>query len=279
MTIERIVVAADESEASRRGIRTGLAWAARLEAAVTLYHVEARRPAAAAAPSAVSRGAEASGAWDTVAALEQWTRTELADRPELPVPTFDTGSGLPGIEIPRFAERTGAGLLVLGRKPRSPTQRLFEGDTADAVARRSTVPCLFVRRPLGIPARLLVAMDGTERGLSVLRFALALATELRSALSGVIVEPAIEGEPAALARSVPSARTAALQRRLEGVVEPLRVRRGEPAAEILREVDATGAEVIVVGYRRGGPPGPVEGRSVARRVAHRASCTVLTVPL
>jgi nucleotide-binding universal stress UspA family protein len=244
-----------------------------------VYHVEARQPAPALARFADTEGSEPAGAWDAVAALERWTRTELADRPELPVPTFDTGSGLPGIEIPRFAERRGAGLLVLGRKPRSPTQRLFEGDTADAVARRSTVPCLFVRRPLGIPSRLLVAVDGTERGLSVLRFALGLATGLRSALSGVIVEPVLDGKPAALAQSVPSARTTALQRRLEGVVEPLRIRHGEPAAEILRTADDTRAEVIVLGFRRGGPPGVVEGGSVARRVAHRASCAVLTVPL
>jgi len=37
--------------------------------------------------------------------------------------------------------------------------------------------------------------------------------------------------------------------------------------------------VIIIGYRRGGPPGLIEAGSVARQVAHHAPCAVLTVPL
>jgi len=279
MKIDRIVAAADESEASRQAIRAALAWAHRLRADVTLYHVAAQRPVAALAHLGGGEGVEPASVLDGTGAIGHWVAGELAERPGQPVLTIETGRGLPGIEIPRFAERAGAGLLVLGRKPRSQAQRLFEGDTADAVARRSTVPCLFVRGPLGVPVRMLVAVDGTDRGLAVLRFALGVATGLSSPLSGVIVEPAHAGEPAELARTVPSARVEALQRRLDGAVQPLVVRRGDPATEILRAADHTRADVVVIGYRRGGPPGLIEGRSVARRVAHRAACAVLTVPL
>ncbi len=273
MSIDRIVVAVDESEVGRQGIRTALIWGERLRAEVTPYHVAAPRPV----PAFADLGGVSE--IEPAHAVDQWIAGELADRARQPVAALATGYGLPGVEIPRFAERARAGLVVLGRKPRSQTQRLFEGDTADAVARRSTVPCLFVRGPLGVPARLLVAIDGTDRGLGVLRFALAIAVGLGSRLSGVIVEPAHAEEPAELARSVVSARTAALQRRLDGAVQPLVVHRGDPATEILRAADDTRADVVVIGYRRGGPPGLVEGGSVARRVAHRASCAVLTVPL
>ena len=58
--------------------------------------------------------------------------------------TTSSAYGLPGIEIGRFAEHVRADLLVLGRKQRSRGQRLLLGDTADAVARRSRIPCLFV---------------------------------------------------------------------------------------------------------------------------------------
>ena len=275
MELERIVVAADESEVGREGVRTALAWRAPLGAAVTLFHVLPRAPAAALE---LAGGGGNGGQPDPLAALEAWAAAEAAAQGQ-PLPSVAAGQGLPGVEIPRFAEQAGAGLLVVGRKPRSFAQRLYEGDTADAVARRSTVPCLFVCRPLRIPRRLLAAMDGTDRGMRVLQFALALAAPLRARLSGVTVERLHAGEPAGLARSVPVARTVALQRRLNGAVEPLLVRQGDAATEILQAAQEVGAEVIVIGYRRGGPPGLIEAGSVARYVAHHAPCAVLTVPL
>jgi nucleotide-binding universal stress UspA family protein len=275
MELDRIVVAADESEAGRQGVRAALAWSVPLGAAVTLFHVLPRVPAAALPGTGKKAG---SGA-DPLSALEAWVTAEIAERSGVKYPAVEAGYGLPGIEIPRFAEQASAGLLVVGRKPRSLAQRLCEGDTADAVARRSTVPCLFVRRPLAVPDRMLVALDGTDRGFRVLQAACAFATGLGSRLSGVIVERLHPGEPRTLAGSVPTARTAALQRRLNGAVAPLLVRQGDPAAEILKAADDISADVIVMGYRRGGPPGMIEAGSVARYVAHRAPCAVLTVPL
>ena len=277
MELERIVAAADESEAGRQGIKAALAWSVPLDATVTLFHVLPR--ASAAALTLTGGGRERAHGGDSLSALESWVAAEVGERGEQAVPTIEAGYGLPGVEIPRFAEQTGAGLIVVGRKPRSLAQRLYEGDTADAVARRSTVPCLFVRRPLQVPSRILVAVDGTERGMRVLQFALAIATRLRSRLGGVIVERLHPGEPRGLAASVPTARTATLQRRLDGAVEPLLVRHGHPSTEILRAADDVGADVIVIGYRRGGPPGMIEAGSVARYVAHHALCAVLTVPL
>ncbi|HEX2449581.1 MAG TPA: universal stress protein [Gemmatimonadales bacterium] len=277
--IERIVVAAEESEASRQGIRTALAWAPPLGASVTLLHVLPRTPAAAMTVLDAGAAREGLHFAEPMAAFEGWVANELADHSYQSSPAMETAYGLPGIEIPRFAERTGADLVVVGRKPRSQAQRRFEGDTADAVARRSTVPCLFVRQPLLVPTRMLVAIDGTERGMRVLQFALRIATAFSSRLSGVIVERLAPGEPPALAASVPAARTAALQRRLDGAVQPLLIRRGEAAAEILQAAADVSADLIVIGYRRGGPPGVIECGSVARYVGHHAWCGVLTIPL
>jgi hypothetical protein len=90
--------------------------------------------------------------------------------------------GVAGIEIARFADEASADLLVLGRKQRSTAARLLVGDTADAVARRSRVPCLFVPAVLGVPTTVLVALDGSARGLAVLSAtrSIALAPRCRS---------------------------------------------------------------------------------------------------
>ena len=279
MGIKHIVVAADESETSRQAVRSALDWADRLGAAVTVYHVAARPQLAAVGEPTRPSWTQSRHAGEEDRAIERWVTAQAAMRPEHPRPAFESGCGLPGVEIPRFAERAGAGLLVVGRKFRSPARRLSEGDTADAVARRSTVPCLFVQSPLGVPNRILVAADGTDRGLRVTGFAFDLAAALGGALGGVTVERGFAGDPVALAAAVPGARTVELQRRLRGVVEPLLVRSGDPATEILRAAAITEAEVVVIGFRRGGPPGLIEGGSVGRQVAHRASCAVLTVPL
>jgi nucleotide-binding universal stress UspA family protein len=57
------------------------------------------------------------------------------------------------------------------------------------------------------------------------------------------------------------------------------IRHGQIVDEILAEAVSCGASVLVIGYRRGGPAGVIEGSSVARRVLHQAECAVMTVPL
>jgi nucleotide-binding universal stress UspA family protein len=275
--MERIVVAVDESEAARQGIQTGVSLGERLGVEVILYHVEPRTPALTL--SRVGALRELLPVTATTTAPESWPSSPPVHPLGGSPPVAVTGQGLPGIEIPRFAEQIGAGLLVLGRKPRSQSQRLFEGDTADAVVRRSTVPCLFVRRALGVPRRALVAVDGTERGMRVMERAVEILSPLGVCLSSVTVEPQHAGEPAALACTLPTARTVKLRQRLSAAVQPLLVRRGEPAAQILAAALEIETDVIVIGYRRGGPPAVIEAGSVARRVLHHAPCAVLTVPL
>ena len=100
------------------------------------------------------------------------------------------------------------------------------------------------------------------------------------------------------ASPVPSSRTLALLGQLERLATPgdrdalaraagpgrsleemLIVRRGEPVTQLLEAAEAKAADIVAIGNRRGGPPGPVEGGSIARRFAHLAPEALLAVPL
>jgi len=222
-----------------------------------------------------------------LARLEQWMDAELRAAP--PVASIGLGVtfGIPGVEICRFADEHDVDLIVVGRKQRSQATRLLVGDTADAVARRSRTPCLFV--PLGVsaPERVLVALDGSRRGLSVLRAACGFAGAVQARLEAVTVEPERPDEPPALAALLPSSRSDALRDTIAqladcapagGAPDGLVVRRGPVAETLLRAVEETAADAIVLGFHRGGPPGVIEAGSIARRLTHSAACAVLTVP-
>ncbi|MEO8636142.1 MAG: universal stress protein [Gemmatimonadales bacterium] len=227
--------------------------------------------------------------------LRRITQAMLAGLTDAPGVQYATVAGLPGIEICRFAEECGADVIVMGRKCRSERQRLLIGDTADAVARRSAVPCLFVPAEQGTFTRVIAALDGTERGFAVLLAAAEFAREIGGHLRAVTVEPEYRneigvsrvptGRSARLAQAVGDLRASMEHRagRPSGLIvdpgEPLVIHRGEVVEEITREVDRHGADVLVVGYHRGGPAGVIEAGSVARRLTHETACAVLTIPL
>lgn len=216
----------------------------------------------------------------------------LAVRPPL---DLRVALGLAGVEVGRYAESTDVDLIVLGRKRRTELQRRLLGDTADAVARRSPVPCLFVPAAEQQFDRVLVGLDGTERGLSVLVNALVFARDVGAQLRVVTVEinhhdegrtPLLTGRSAKLVQAVDDLRNAARLGRGrwdlavgEQGESPLVILRGPIVASLVQEINAFHADVLVVGNHRGGPAGIIEGGSTARRLAHEAPCAVLTVPL
>jgi len=198
--------------------------------------------------------------------------------------------GVPSVEISRFAESQAGDLLVLGRKRRSQFTRLLLGDTADAVARRSRVPCLFVPPGTLSIRRMLVALDGTDRGEVVLRTACDLARAIGASLSVVTVEHGPQGESPELARATPLTRSAQLEERVQAMADEacrergkarveVDVRRGGVVEQVLAAVEEARPDLLAIGYHRGGPPGMIEAGSVARHLAHSAPCAVLTVPL
>ncbi len=285
MEIQEVVAALDESEVGRRAAITAARIAAHAGARLIILRV---MPAPEPAPSGRLQDALKRSVWPS-----------LLHEPHPASTEFAVAYGLPGIEISRFAEERRAGLLVLGRNTRSQFRRLLLGDTADAVARRSQIPSLFVPPGTETLTRVLVALDGTERGLTVAGVANDFTRAVGARLRAVTVEPARPDDPPLLARQLLDGKSAKLEQTLDRLqitepagcngwdelgqapgARPLRIRRGDDVVgEILAEVAVSRADVLVVGYHRGGPPGVLEVGSVARRLAHEAPCAVLTVPL
>ena len=275
MNLRHIVVATDESDAGRQAVRAGLDLAGRAGAKVTVMRVVSlpATPLIGAMAGGVEN-AELDAAGTALERLQRWLSADvLSAGDDLPV-ALGIAFGVPGIEICRFAEQRDADLLVLGRKQRSPLARLLLGDTADAVVRRSRVPCLFVQPGSRPVHEILVALDGSERGMRVLAGARALADSVGARARVVTVE---EEEPSeALAPAPPRARSLELERKVEGSVG---IRRGPIVKEILAEVVERAPDVLAIGYHLGGPPGIIEGGSIARQLIHTAPVSVLAIPL
>ena len=283
MQLRRIVVAADDSREGEAALVAAARLSQRCRGRVTALTVlETRYDGAAMARALQELSARAAAA--------------RAACPTAPKIEAEVAFGLPGVEIGRFAENRSADLVVTGRKRRSDLQRRLLGDTADAVARRSATPCLFVTVGDLDFGRVLVALDGTERGLSVLIAAMDFARLTGAKLRAVNVEPCYEDE-----QGVPrllSGRSARLVEAVDGLINssplgravwdrgdripappPIVIHRGPIVAEILREVEHSHADLLCVGYHRGGPAGVLDAGSVARRLTHEAPCGVLTIPL
>ncbi|HUR95123.1 MAG TPA: universal stress protein [Gemmatimonadales bacterium] len=276
MKIQHVVAAADESEAGREAVRAAVGLAARTSARVTVMRAV---PAPHVVPAGPLHGLSE---WDAndVERLQRWVEADHPPSGRRPLISYGVACGLAGVEIGRYAERHHADLVVLGRKRRSLKLRLAVGDTADAVARRSLVPCLFV--PIAAPPlrRVLVAVGGFQRGMTVVTAAMDFARQAGAELTAVTVETEHPDEPAHLRGTVQAALSVRLQESVRAVMgETLDVRRGDAVEQVLAAVDERGADTLVIGCHRGGPPGIIDAGSTARRLAHTAPCTVLTVPL
>jgi nucleotide-binding universal stress UspA family protein len=291
MHLHHIVVATDESDAGRQAVRAGLDLATRASARLTVMRavpIQAMPALVAVAGDTGPANPDADGT--PLDRLQQWLRADVVPAGDSPPIELGLTVGIPGIEICRFAEREGADLLVLGRKQRSQVARLLLGDTADAVARRSRIPCLFVAPGAGPIGELLVALDGTERGMTVLTAACGFARRIDARLRVITVDYGPNGEPPELGSTLPVARSNRLRNQVSAIVgremrtttaanTTVEIRRGAIVQQILAEVEGSAPGALVFGYHRGGPPGIIEAGSVARHLAHTAPCAVLTVPL
>ena len=286
MNLRHILAATDESDAGRGAVRAAADLAGRSSAQLTVLQV-----------IPVERGTRLVGVGPglsttdvqgklEVERLRRWLAGGVLPSHFLTRVRQNVAFGIPGIEICRYADIHNVDLVVLGRKPHSPLMRLLLGDTADAVARRNRCPTLIIPQTRGRIERVLVALDGSSRGLNVLRAACDFARQAQATLHAVIIERAPANEPADAGHSVPLAASAALRDRVgEELVrhqlpdDPLTILRGDIVESILAEAGESEADALVIGYHRGGPPGVLEAGSIARRVAHLAPCAVLTIPL
>jgi nucleotide-binding universal stress UspA family protein len=285
MLLRHILAATDESDAGRQAVRTAVDLATRASARITILRVEVTESSRKLV-GVRSSPAENGDHQAALGYLHRWLQADVLSAPELAAVELSTAAGIPGIEICRVAEHVGADLVVLGRKRHSRTMRLLLGDTADAVARRSRVPCLFVPPGSGAARQVLAALDGTTRGLNVLLEACDFAGQTGAALKTVTVEQGPADEAVDMVAELPVARSSMLQGKVQELLArtnldnaPLAIRRGEVLEWILAEVQGTEADLLAIGYHRGGPPGVLEAGSIARRLAHVVPCAVLTIPL
>ena len=183
--------------------------------------------------------------------------------------------GIPGIEIVREAESWGADLVVIGRRDRSNGAAEPLGRTVETVVRRRSGPCLLIPPCVDKLGRMLVALDGTDRGLGILPFAETLATALDLPASSVYA--ASDHLNPSHAKS--KLRVALLDHPGLGGADQLEIRLGSPVPEILSAVRARSADVLVVGVRRGGPLGEAGSGHVGRDLLLKAPGAILTVPI
>jgi nucleotide-binding universal stress UspA family protein len=194
--------------------------------------------------------------------------------------------GIPGIEIVRTADALDADLLVLGRTIYEVQGEPRLGPTADQVARRSRVPCLFVPESQDEFGNHMVALDGSERGYSILEAAREFFDVTGGELHVVTVEPDENGgghaeAGAPLSRTLRVAGTLDRLARTNGVPKryEFKVLRGEPVHLLSRELNDPRKDLLVVGSRRGGPAGLSLSTGVGRALLFSVQCAVLTVPL
>jgi nucleotide-binding universal stress UspA family protein len=179
------------------------------------------------------------------------------------------------VEIPRHAERIGAALIVLGRTECDET-RSSGPSIREGILRRSVIPTLHIPPGAGWFSRVLIALDGSERGLSVLHHGTELAAGLSLPLALVAVEPKelalVGGE-----LDAPLGRIQRLAGRLAqlGVSAPLLGLQGDPVEQVL--ASATPQDLLVVGYRRGVDDSAPD--RVGRHLIRQAPCAVLAVPI
>ncbi len=181
-----------------------------------------------------------------------------------------SSQGIPGIEIVRAAGDWGADLVVMGRRPRlDPHEAL--GNTIEAVLRRLDKPCLLIPPWLEEIHRMLIALDGTLRGLGTLTWADKFARLLSLHVGALYVQ----SDPLSTG---PAER---LQAALDGFsTHPsLQIRSGPPVETILAGAESERADLLVVGVRRGGPPGEAGSGHIGKGLLRRAPMAILTVPI
>jgi len=185
------------------------------------------------------------------------------------------------------AAETEADLLVLGTTRRGTLAGTLLGTTAGRVLRGARTPVLVVRQPLPErPLRVLLTTDLSDHAAFAHARGGALARALCAAgeaeMRSLFVEPPVLGEIEAARRQAWLHAERELAAFLGAEVPPTsstpRLRRGDPAAEIVAEAREWEADLIVLGtHGRRGALRLFLG-SVAETVLRHSPCATLVIP-
>ena len=203
-------------------------------------------------------------------------------------------------EILRQIAAEDADLLVLGTHGRSGFHRLFLGSVTEKTIRRAPCPTLVVppRAPVVSPdariqfRRILCPVDFSNSSLGALEYAISLAeeTDARLTLLHVIDLPPELRENALVAdldvNRIRASAEAEARRRLRRLIpEPVRtcctvqtaVVEGGPYRQVLRQAEADGSDLIVIGVHGRGAVDLLLFGSTTHHVVRSAHCPVLIV--
>jgi nucleotide-binding universal stress UspA family protein len=211
-----------------------------------------------------------------------------------------TGRVLGGAEpreaIMDAARQASADLIVMGARGLGAVASMLLGSVSLGVTRHAPCPVLVCKGAPRPVRTVTVALDGSEDSRAALDFfaALPLSADLAVRLVGV-VEPfrypttapgIIGGALRAAVQDIENERRQTLETALAPAVNALRPRlrklivtlpTGQPAATILREAEAHGSDLIVVGARGLGALERIALGSVSEAVLRHATVPVLVV--
>jgi nucleotide-binding universal stress UspA family protein len=185
------------------------------------------------------------------------------------------------------ARETRADLVVVGAREHG----RFLGSTAERVVRQAHAPVFIRRAPLRLPPqRVLLPVDLSERAADAFRTGIEVLGQIgeraghwpRVEALFVLLDFVHQLAPQFTAAQVHGLAEQELRRFVEsgaaGRAVEQRLRVGEVVPEILAEIDAFGADLVILGtHGRGGFERFLLG-SVAEYLARASSCNVLIVP-
>ena len=278
-----ILVATDGTEQSEAAITTARLLARRERNAVRLLTVI--EPATYGAPGFEAQLLNTMLSDEVIAdrralAMAQLARVSPGTR--WPV---DVELGDPAECIARKSEEIGAGLVIVGLGKHRLIDRLFGGETALRLTRRSRVPVLAMSgHTRQLPNTIVVAMDFSSASRAAARLAARIAAEgSRIFLAHVLPVDGLNKDRAWLvlheARILERLSRLARQLREESdAVIETRVLRGRPGRRLLEFTSEIGADLIAMGPRGQDLFARLLGGEVSGPMFRNAECSLLAVP-
>ncbi len=193
-------------------------------------------------------------------------------------------------EIVDLADELKAGLIAVGSRGTSRIKRALMGSVSDSVVRHAHCPVLVARwKPLIVPARILVATDGSEEATLAAKTAAELAQMGYSELHLVSIADAYSSHPTVNGPGSVENLPQRAQDVLDDQVKEIEQSGGEvagkhvwvsqrhPADGIVQVAEETGADLVVMGSRGLGGIRRAFMGSVSDSVVRHAHCPVLVV--
>ena len=290
-TVRTVVVATDLSPASEIAVDQAAMLARRWDADLLLLHVF--NDGVWATITAIYESEVWAGAEPVLVArnrLSQQVR-EVAARHAVRA-RGETRTGRAASEIAAFCREQDAQLLVVGEHGEDWIGEAVLGGTAQRVLARADLPVLLVRRAVSAELScILLATDFSDNATRAAQLSLdwfpdvrqrllnacTVAFEGRMRMAGVSLEH-IEGyRRDELARA---------EQRMEAQMQALRsaapvgkrIVQGYPTTVLLREIERSGAELLVIGKHGGTMLDERLLGSITQNLLYRADCNVLLVP-